>query len=621
MEKYDYEESLIQEENFGYRIMEDHIVFRVWAPDCDELNLLVYDDGDTFHRKEYHMKRENDGIWKGEFPVSLKNKYYTYQVWYGDLKLEVVDPYAITTGTSGKRAMIIDLNETNIEGWDEHPIPQSIAESEAIIYETHMRDFTVHESAQVKYKGKFLGFSESHESPMTGVTGIAHLQELGITHLHILPVFEFATVDDRNPDEYNWGYDPYLFNTLEGSYSLNPSDGRERIREFKTLVKACHEKGIRVVLDVVYNHTYFSQCSNFNRLVPNYYYRLDENGNFSNGSGVGNEIATEKGMVRKFIIESLLFWLRTYKIDGFRFDLMGLMDTVTMAKIVKALREERPDILIYGEPWTGGLSALAEERRMTKGKQQGLSVALFNDDFRNAIRGDNHGHEEGYICGNLNKIVEIKKGIAGSIAYSEEIIGFAKNGNETVNYVSCHDDLILSDKLKSEEGCIHHGDMVKMNRLALSILLTSFGIPFIQAGTEFMRTKKMVHNSYNASDEINQIDWTLKMHYREMYDYIRGLIAFRKESGIFRDTDEKSIKACLKFYESEEGLLVYSIAKNQKVFYIFHNVSNQDKEYGLEKGKFKILANDLQVFKMEDSQEKEIESLRIPPLSTFILMK
>lgn len=617
MERYEHEEELINEGNFGYIINENSIDFKVWAPDCDEINLLVYDDGDSFQRVEYPMKRENNGIWEGSFSIKLKNKYYTYQVCYTESKHEVVDPYAVAVGTNSKRAMIVDLAELYIEGWKNHQMPAPLKESEAVIYETHIRDFTAHESSNVINKGKYLGVTETHEYNNI-ITGLGHLEELGITHLHLLPVYDFATVDDNNDQEYNWGYDPYLYNALEGSYSTDSSDGRVRIKEFQELIMKCHEKGIRVVLDVVYNHTYFSKCSNFNRLVPNYYYRLDENKNFSDGSGVGNEIATEKPMVRKFIIESLLYWLKTYKVDGFRFDLLSLMDTVTMAKISKALRAENPNVLLYGEPWTGGKSELPEERRMTKGKQKNIRLSLFNDDFRNAIRGDNHGENDGFVCGNAYFTKEIKKGIVGSIHYSDILNGFTKDATESINYVSCHDDLILVDRLKMKKKCLNYGDIVKLNKLSLSIILTSYGIPFIQAGTEFMRTKQMVNNSYNVSGEINQIDWALKAENIELYTYIKNLIAFRKESGIFIETDEKSIIANLSFLDTPELVIGYKINSENKKYYIFHNALNSEQEVEIPPNNYKIVADAENVY-ISDRKVEKLSKLTLSAVSTTII--
>ncbi len=321
-------------------------------------------------------------------------------------------------------------------------------------------------------------------------TGVEHLKELGVTHVHLLPVYDFKTVDEYREDEYNWGYDPALYNTPEGSYATDPIDGRVRIKELKECIMALHEAGIQVVLDVVYNHTYESTHSNFNRLAPGYFYRLNEDGDFANGSGCGNELATEHLVVRKFIIDSLKYWLSEYKVDGFRFDLLALYDKETVEEIVRTLKSIRPDIILYGEPWVGWESALPEKDRFLKSKQRGLDIGLFNDDFRNAIKGDNDGYETGFVMERIDVKKWVELGIAASTSLPEDRTGYADRALEVVNYVSAHDNLVMWDKIEKSAGGYEYESKLQMHKLALSIVLTSFGTAFIQSGTEFVRTKK-----------------------------------------------------------------------------------------------------------------------------------
>jgi pullulanase len=578
MNQYDYEDQLLEIEDFGCKFCKEKVDFKVWAPDCDRLEVAIYENGEDIRRQVHAMKRDSYGVWTIELDGDYENKFYNYIVFYEDKRYEIVDPYAKTTSINSLRAMIVDSEKLNPKWWIDHEKPKSIKDEEVIIYETHVRDFTAHETSGIKEKGKYLGMAEKGTSFEGISTGIDHLKELGITHIHLLPIADFATVDERT-EEYNWGYDPFLYNVPEGSYVTHPIDGYKRVLELKKMIKTYHENGIRVILDVVYNHTYYSKTSNFNRLVPNYYYRQDENGNFSNGSGVGNEIATERKMVRKYIIDSLVYWLEEYKVDGFRFDLLALYDKVTVMKICQVLKAKKSDIVLYGEPWTGSESALPYEKRFLRGDQKGVGIGIFNDHFRNAVRGDNDENHNGFVCGNYKQVYGVLEGVVGGIFYSGKIHGFTKKSTESINYISCHDDLILADRLSVNRHCDEKESLIRINLLALGLLLTSFGTPFLHAGTEFMRSKKYVRNSYNRGNEINGINWKDKKSHEAFFESVKWLIQFRQESRLFLKSDDKDIKRLFDFQiiDDRKGIISYTISND--IGDCFRFIHNCESEY------------------------------------------
>lgn len=552
-------------------------IFRVWSPLKDKITLLLYEDGESLERDRYLMNRGHDGVHEAVIKGDLKGKFYTYLV---DGDKEVTDPYSISSSMNSLRSAIIDLEDTNPDGWENHTIPYNRRNCDAIVYEVHIKDFTGHETSGVLHKGKYLGFVEENTSYTGLSTGISHLKELGVTHVHIMPVSDFISV--REDEElffqkgnYNWGYDPELFNVPEGSYATDPKDPVCRVRELKTMIMALHESGFKVILDVVYNHTFRSYDSNFNTLVPNYYYRNNPDGSFSNGSGVGNEMASERTMVRKFIIDSLLYWANEYRVDGFRFDLMALIDIDTVEEAVTRLREIKPDIFIYGEPWTGGITPLSDTKTTTKGTQQNLSFALFNDNFRDALKGDNDGHTKGFIQGNLDFKLATETGIAGSIYYDDGHIGFASHPRETINYLNSHDNLIFADKIKTVFPNIDDDSLARLNNFAFSILLTSQGIPFMHAGNEFLRGKKMIHNTYNSDLDVNAIDWSLKEKNYKAFKFMKDLIRLRMAYKTFRMTGVEIIKRKLKFmnYSGPCTLIEYTleVVENDKYLLIVHN--------------------------------------------------
>lgn len=528
------------------------------------------------------MVKDSEGVFDFTLKGDLEGKFYTFLV---ENKDEVTDPYSYALSINGIRSAIIDLDKTNPQGWEDHSIPFRENHCSSVIYEVHVKDFTISPTSNVKHRGKYLGFVEEGTSLNGYSTGIDHLKELGITHVHLLPVNDFLTVKEEkeyfyNDDNYNWGYDPEHYNAPEGSYSLKPEDPATRIKELKTLIMKLHEAGLSVVLDVVYNHTYRSLDSNFNILHPNHYYRTRNDQTFSDGSGCGNELATERAGVKEFIKYSLMYWLKEFKVDGFRFDLMGLMDIDTVDEIVVDLKNMKEDVLIYGEPWVGGVTTLPFHKMTLKGSQYNKGFALFNDVFRDAIKGNNDGYDHGFVQGNINAKNQTETGLVGSIAYDDDHIGFAASANETINYINSHDNLIIYDKLSMTFPSAGKKELLRHNKFALSIPLLAQGIPFFHAGNEFLRSKDLLPNTYNSPNSINGIDWSLKEKNRAIFKYVRDIIAFRKSYPQFALCKSNEIREKIKFLDtnSEENLIAYTmeIEKASKYLLLIFNGNSEE---------------------------------------------
>lgn len=549
--------------------------FRVWAPTVNAVTIRFYRKGlGGEPEKIVKMKKDKQGTWSISIPGDLKGLFYTYQARIGSKWMkEVTDPYAKAAGTNGKRAQVIDLKETNPPGWDMDTSPTFQNKTDAIIYELHVRDASISDHSGIVHKGKFLGLTESGTINKNGYsTGLDHIKELGITHVHLLPFYDINSVDESKPfiPQYNWGYDPLNFNLPEGSYSTNAGDGATRIREFKKLVKTFHENGLRVVMDVVYNHTALTENSNFNQLVPGYYYRQTRDGKFSNATACGNETASERAMVRKFIIESMKYWVTEYHIDGFRIDLMGVHDIETINLLSKGLHELRPDILLYGEGWTAGNSPLPDSLRALKKYAFKLDrVAVFSDDLRDGIKGSVFQHKEkGFVSGRPGMEESIKFGIVASINHPQIDFSrvnyskapYAVEPYQVISYAECHDNHVLWDKLAISAFDASEKERKDMHKLALSIVLTSQGISFLHAGAELLRTKKGVENSFESPDSINAIDWQLKTLNRDVFEYVRSLVRMRKNHPAFRMTSSEQIRKHLRFFENTKpGIVAYTI--------------------------------------------------------------
>ena len=515
-------------------------VLRVFAPYAVKVEALVYDFAGA-KPYVYPLAGKAAGVWEKNFGRSLEGKSYRIRTGQGGKVYEGLDPYARAVTGDGGRALLLK-DETPV-----HPGP-SFDASQAVVYEVHLRDLTMDEFSGVKAKGKYLGAAEAgtrHPRFADITTGLDHIAELGVNTVHILPFQDFENGDSTSA--YNWGYMPVNFNSPEGSYASNPADG-SRVREAKQMIDAFHRKGLRVILDVVYNHTAETRATtyNFNAAAMDYYYRLNSDGTYSNGSGCGNEFRTEAPMARKFLLDSLLYWVREYKVDGFRFDLMGLIDTDAAAEIMRVLKAEKPDIFIYGEPWTAGASPV---KGVKKGSQRSLGFAVFNDGFRDAIKGSVFALSDlGYV-----QAAKYREGVVRGIRGAVD--DYTDGPLEAMNYVSCHDNHTLWDRIDLSVKDETRANKVRMDKLANALVLTSQGIPFLHAGEEFLRTKGGEENSYNLPDEVNRLDWTRKKENLEVYSYYRALIALRKAHPAFRMKTAAAVRENLKFYE-ELGLKI-----------------------------------------------------------------
>jgi pullulanase len=576
--------------------------FRVWSPVAEEAHLLLYKDGAFGHPEAIiQMNRAEHGVWMLEVAGDLLGKFYAFTVKIDNRWSDTVpDPYAKAVGVNGKRAQVIDLSLTNPEGWQVDAVSHKKMLTESpVIYELHVRDASIHHSSGIRNKGKFLGLTERGTvNDFNQSTGLTHIKELGVTHVHLLPCFDYYTVDETNLEipQYNWGYDPMNYNTPEGSYSTNPYEGSTRIREMKEMVKAFHDQGLRVVLDVVYNHTMFTESSLFNQLVPGYYYRQTEQGGFSNASGCNNETASERQMMRKFMIESLSYWVNEFHVDGFRFDLMGIHDIPTMNAISSALKRIHPGILLYGEGWTAGASPLPEEIRAVKHNVRHMpDLAVFSDDARNAIKGSVFEHREpGFVSGAPYLEQALRFGIVASCSHPQvEKQGYADNPMQIITYCECHDNHILWDKLAIVSPLASDAERQCMQELAFAIVLTSQGIPFFTAGSEFLRTKKGVENSFKSPDSINAIDWNLKGKNISTTNLVANLIKMRKEHPSFRLKSATDLSEYLHFSDYDPAHVVSYELRNvpgdswRRIFVAF-NGQGQHQTVHLPEGEWKI---------------------------------
>ncbi len=532
--------------------------FTLWAPTADEVRLMLFDTGDGGHAYEtVSMVADKEGTWTAKVEKDLIGKFYTFNVkikdkWLGDTP----GINAKAVGVNGKRAAIIDMNATDPEGWAADKRPALASPADAVIYEMHHRDFSIDPSSGIQHKGKFLALTEEGTlSPEQLATGIDHLKELGVTHVHLLPSYDYASVDEARLDEnkYNWGYDPQNYNVPDGSYSTDPFDPAVRIKEFKQMVQALHKAGIRVVLDVVYNHTFNTAESNFERTVPGYFYRQMPDGSFADASACGNETASNRPMMRKYMIESVLHWLNEYHLDGFRFDLMGIHDIATMNEIRKAATAVDPSIIIYGEGWAAKAPQMPED-----------SLAMKANTYR-------MNHQGAFLAGVPGGEESIKFGIVGAIKHPQvdnDLVNYSKASwaeqpTQMVSYVSCHDDMCLVDRLNASVPGITPQELIKLDKLAQTAVFTSQGIPFIYAGEEVMRDKKGVHNSYQSPDSINAIDWKRKAEHADVFAYYKGLIQLRKNHPAFRMGDADLVRKHLEFLPVEgSNLIAYRLKEH-----------------------------------------------------------
>jgi len=612
---------------------------KIWAPTAKMIEFRLYKDGKTgeaFHKTQ--LQAIGNGVWSTVLTGDYQGKFYTLKINDGEWLAETPDMYARCVGINGKRGLIYDPRKTNPENWENDKGPALRSFTEAVIYETHVRDFSISESSGIQHKGKYLGFTEENTLTEKGLaTGLSHLKELGITHVHLLPVYDFFTVDEEKPlEKYNWGYDPLHYNALEGSYATDPYDGTTRIKEFKKLVQTLHSNGIGVILDVVYNHTYFAKESVFNQTVPGYFYRQKKDGSFSNASGCGNELATERAMVRKYIVDSLKYWADEFHIDGFRFDLMGIYDLKTMKTIRHELDQINHGMLLYGEGWAADQSPMPEEKRAVKRNIPQLpGIAAFNDDLRDALKG-NHSSKKtkGFVSGLELREEAVKFGVVGAVHHPQIVYDYVESSKQPwagdpgqcVNYASCHDNYTLWDKLKSSCPKATDEELRKMMKLSGALVITSQGIPFLHAGVEFCRTKGGHGNSYKSPDSVNQIDWNRKEEFADVFSYYKNLIEMRKNHPAFRMSQTAQVQNNIKFCTQYKiGVVAYCIdgrAMNDswKDIILIFNGSRKDAVIPLPEGIFKIAVKGDE-FSAENQEDMVSGEITAEPVSMTILVK
>ena len=620
--------------------------FRMWSPKAEAVELRLYSNGATGTPCEtIAMTRDvKTGTWVATKAEKLYGKFYTFRVKSGGKWLdETPGVWAKAVGVNGKRAAIIDMAKTDPEGWNQDKGPKVANFSDVIIYEMHHRDVSMHPSSGIANKGKFLALTEPGTTTPEGYkTGIDHLRELGITHVHILPSYDYNSVDEANlqMNTYNWGYDPQNYNAPEGGYSTNPSDPVSRIAEMKRMVKALHDAGIGVIMDVVYNHTAEQDGSNFELTAPGYYHRHWDDGKYSDASGCNNETASDLQQMRNYIINSVKYWATEYHIDGFRFDLMAIHDTETMTQVAAELKKINPSLFVYGEGWTAGDSPLQPERRALKENVSKMKdIAVFSDDLRDAVKGHyTNAADRGFATGKPGLEETVKIGIVAATSHPQ--VDYSKGNNSkfayadspemVVNYVSCHDDLCLTDKLRISMAGESEQSMLAAAKLAQTIVFTSQGTPFMFAGEEVFRDKKGVHNSYNSPDSINAIDWSNKAKYHDQFEYYKGLTALRKAHPAFRMTTAAEIAKNLKFDKIDSAktpnLISYSLLNNAngdswKEIKVVFNGSSQSQSVNIKKGDWKIVVAEGKISPTGDLGATKGGKMTLSPYSALILAR
>lgn len=575
-----------------------------------QVEIHIYEDGQGGKAiKTIKMKASGENRWEATVKGDLKGKFYTFDIGKG----ETPGVFAKAVGVNGMRGAIVDMAETNPQGWenDQRPVIQSPAD--LVIYEMHWRDFSIDVSSGLKNKGKFLALTEPK--------AIEHLKSLGVNAVHILPSFDYASVDENKLDtpQYNWGYDPKNYNVPEGSYSTDPYNPVTRIKEFKQMVQALHKAGIRVILDVVYNHTFNIDHSNFQLTYPDMYYRKTADGKYSDGSGCGNETASEKPLMREFMLESVKYWIDEYHIDGFRFDLMGVHDIETMQQIRAEVNKIDPSIYIYGEGWSAGSCAYPVDKLAMKANAQQLNgIAAFSDDMRDALRGPfSDDHKGALLAGIPGEEESLKFGIVGGIAHPQVDMTkvnydkkpWTNNPTEQISYVSCHDDMCLVDRLKASIPSLtdknipekeRTAELIRIDQLAQTAVFTSQGVPFILSGEEMLRDKKGVHNSYNSPDSINHLDWNNLQRYPQLFTYYKNLIQLRKNHPAFRLATGDKVRQHLEFLPAvnskdvKQDCLVGFLLKDLqgidawKTIVVIYNFNKEAKEMAIPEGNYTI---------------------------------
>ena len=607
-------------QDLGLEIKDNIFNFKIWSPLASKANLKIYDNYDSEDFVTYKMDKEN-GVFFVSVSDNIENKFYTFSLEIDGIINDLVDPYAKAVSVNGLKGAVVDMKKTNPNGFEEETFKGE--KDSPIICEMSIRDISIDESSKLKNKGKFLSLTEKQNGDFEDLTGLNHIKQMGFTHVQIMPFHDFASIDEKlaNNNEYldnrpyNWGYDPQNYNALEGSYSTNPYDPISRIKEAKKMIQSIHNQGMGVIMDVVYNHLYEHEKSPFHRSMPGYFFRYKD-GKLNDETGCGNVFASENKMARKFIVDSVKFWAKEYKLDGFRFDLMGLIDIETMREVRDELRKINPNIIIIGEGWDMDSILLREKKSIQKNAKNLRGTGFFNDSIRNALRGNDFDERDrGYLSGDFTKKLEVQKSIVGGIDYSKEISLWGETlPNQVVNYVECHDNCTFRDKLSAVIA--DEKDLVELQKLSLGIILLSQGIPFMQVGQEFLRTKNGVENSYKSPDSINKVDWNRKKKYIDVVSYVKGLIELRKSNNIFNLKNVDDIKNSIKFIETIDSCIAYTIECKGEKMLVIHNASldecsiefDTELELDVLVNKFKVDLNAIESFKTKTIDVKGIST-------------
>lgn len=619
--------------DLGNTYSKEQTRFRVWAPTATSVDLVIYPSATSPSRDGVitHMTSAEQGTWVAQVNGDQNGAIYAYRVTVGGVEREAVDPYVRATTINGIRGVVVDLSKTNPTSWSKAKPTFSGKPTDAVIYELHVRDLSMDPSSNIPiaHRGKYLALTDAKTTTSKGVpSGVNAIKDLGVTHVELLPVFDFASVDESSPT-FNWGYDPQNYNVPEGSYSSNPANPLTRIVELKGAVQALHNDKLRVMMDVVYNHVYDASSFNEEKIVPGYFFRTNADGTLSNGSGVGNDVASERPMVRKFIVDSVTYWASQYHIDGFRFDLMGLLDITTMKQIRQALNKIDPTILIIGEGWDMGTLA-AEERANQKNIANLNGIAAFNDELRDGVKGSVFdATDTGYATGKFSQIDNVKLGVVGNIDYGHGLQGkwTTTNPGQSVNYVESHDNLTLFDKLKASVKSANPAQLEKLDRLSSAIALLAQGVPFMQAGQEFLRSKNGDSNSYKSSDSVNSLKWNLRAKNAVTVKYFKGLLALRAAHPAFRIASSGQVRANLAFLKEPNNVIAYSINGNAvkdswKVIVVAHNPSASAVKVALpSKGDWKVVVQGALAGTKVLSTLKSMSSVSVAGQTTLVLEK
>ncbi len=601
--------------------------FRLWAPTADSIEIRLYQSGDPEVQdliETLPMTRDIQGTWVADKTEDLNHIYYTYLVHVDGRDVEACDPYARTTGINGHRAMIFDPASTDPEGWESDKDPhfdQTI--TDAVIYELHVRDLSMSEHSGILNKGKFLGLAETGTKNPEGLsTGLDYIKTLGVTHIHLLPVYDYGFTDESLPlPQYNWGYDPVNFNVPEGSFSTDPYHGSVRVSEMKQMIKVLHDNGLSVVMDVVYNHVYDGPEFCFNKIVPGYFSRINAEGIWSNGSGCGNDTASERAMVRKYIVDSVCYWADEYHIDGFRFDLVGLIDVQTMNEITTEVHKNHPNVIFYGEGWDmpTNLTKPGVELAIQPNSTKMPEFSFFNDTIRDLLRGNIQNHTApGYINGLLTSKEILNACFMGMPTWAAEPY-------QCINYVSCHDNHTLFDRIALTAPNASEADRIRMNRLAAAFSILSQGVPFFHAGEEMLRTKPdgnggFDENSYRSADEVNAIRWEnlSKPEHSKTIDYYRGLIAFRKAHSALRSQYRKDVFNSVQMIPfRNQHVVLFRVQDEEKEIFLIFNASPEAVSVNLPAGSWDLMIHD-DIVGINALAQKE-GTVEVAPISATVL--